>query len=170
MRCHFSKDLFSLSILFFNIGISSYAIKYPHQPPPRPTPVPSPVPPPPSAALGSPITSLSRSSISTMPRSGSKVELPPNVCPLFYCPSRVTFKTDGHLQTTPRRQLPFSSSVSSSISASDPRNLARSYSLGFSDPNLSFGASTPSPSPSPLAAYKGRRGAAVGRECHYTSI
>lgn len=73
-------------------------------------------------------------------------------------------RTDGYGQTTPQRQLPFSSSISSSIAASDPYNLAKSYSLGFSDPNLSFATSTPSPTPSPLAAYKGRRGVGVARE------
>ncbi|KAA1470030.1 hypothetical protein DENSPDRAFT_835742 [Dentipellis sp. KUC8613] len=65
--------------------------------------------------------------------------------------------------TTPQRQLPFSSP------ASDPRNLAQSYSLSFPppSPDASFASSIsvpPSPSPSsPLAAYRGRRGAGVGR-------
>ncbi|KAN0135984.1 hypothetical protein V8E53_006145 [Lactarius tabidus] len=88
-------------------------------------------------------------------------------------------------KTTPQRQLPFS--VSTSVggastgagSASDPRGLAQSYSLAFtnflaspSSPSpsststpldRSFGSLPPSPSPvSPLAAYRGRR-APTGR-------
>jgi hypothetical protein len=89
-------------------------------------------------------------------------------------------------QTTPQRQLPFSASTSGSGtsatgagSASDPRGLAQSYSLAFtnflaspSSPSpssssaphdRSFGSLPPSPSPtSPLAAYRGRR-APIGR-------
>ena len=88
-------------------------------------------------------------------------------------------------QTTPQRQLPFSASTSvggpstGAGSASDPRGLAQSYSLAFtnflgspSSPSpssssaqhdRSFGSLPPSPSPtSPLAAYRGRR-APTGR-------
>ncbi|KAH9169089.1 hypothetical protein EDB89DRAFT_1506555 [Lactarius sanguifluus] len=85
--------------------------------------------------------------------------------------------------TTPQRQLPFSASVGGSStgagSASDPRGLAQSYSLAFSNflvspssplpssspapHDRSFGSLPPSPSPSsPLAAYRGRR-APTGR-------
>jgi len=88
---------------------------------------------------------------------------------------------------TPQRQLPFSASTTSvggtsttgAGSASDPRGLAQSYSLAFtnflaspSSPSpsssstphdRSFGSLPPSPSPtSPLAAYRGRR-APIGR-------
>ncbi|KAI9459732.1 hypothetical protein BJY52DRAFT_358061 [Lactarius psammicola] len=87
--------------------------------------------------------------------------------------------------TTPQRQLPFSASTSvggpstGAGSASDPRGLAQSYSLAFSNflaspsslspssspaaHDRSFGSLPPSPSPvSPLAAYRGRR-APTGR-------
>ncbi|EIM79295.1 uncharacterized protein STEHIDRAFT_173167 [Stereum hirsutum FP-91666 SS1] len=132
-----------LTVFLLNIGYATYFIRFPRKSPPRPAPAPSPIPPPPAPAPGSPAASILRSSTGTAPRSGSKLGLSPN--------------------TTPQRQLPFSSSISSSIAASDPYNLAKSYSLGFSDPNLSFATSTPSPTPSPLAAYKGRRGVGVAR-------
>ena len=91
--------------------------------------------------------------------------------------------THAHEQTTPQRQLPFSASTTGgggpTGSASDPRGLAQSYSLAFtnflasptspsqSSPSAphdrSFGSLPPSPSPiSPLAAYRGRR-APTGR-------
>ncbi|KAI0311790.1 hypothetical protein OF83DRAFT_1177234 [Amylostereum chailletii] len=68
--------------------------------------------------------------------------------------------------TTPQRQKPFSPAAS----ASDPRGLAKSYSLSFPPPspdasfNSSASLSMSSPSPSsPLAAYRGRRGVGAGR-------
>jgi len=88
-------------------------------------------------------------------------------------------------QTTPQRQLAFSTSAGGSAnvgvgsgagSASDPRGLAQSYALAFngSSPDVSFGSSVgslpSSPSPahatSPLAAYRGRR-APTGRASHF---
>lgn len=97
--------------------------------------------------------------------------------------------TNKYMQTTPQRQLAFSTTTpAGSVSAgagasagaggaSDPRGLAQSYKLAFtnhpiSSPDISIGSSTgssslpPSPSPaqatSPLAAYRGRR-APTGR-------
>src|SRR5260221_7075168 len=88
-------------------------------------------------------------------------------------------------QTTPQRQLAFSTSAGGSASvgvgsgpgsASDPRGLAQSYALAFnsSSPDVSFGSSIgslpSSPSPaqatSPLAAYRGRP-APTGRASHF---
>jgi hypothetical protein len=86
-----------------------------------------------------------------------------------------------NMQTTPQRQLAFSTTTpagsNSAGGASDPRGLAQSYKLTFanhhiSSPDISISSSTgssslpPSPSPaqatSPLAAYRGRR-APTGR-------
>ena len=96
--------------------------------------------------------------------------------------------TRANMQTTPQRQLAFSTTTPAGSSnplsasagaggASDPRGLAQSYKLTFpnhhtSPPDISISSSTgssslpPSPSPahatSPLAAYRGRR-APTGR-------
>jgi hypothetical protein len=92
----------------------------------------------------------------------------------------------SNAQTTPQRQLAFSTSAGGSAnvvgvgsgagSASDPHGLAQSYALAFnsSSPDVSFGSSVgslpSSPSPaqatSPLAAYRGRR-APTGRASHF---
>ena len=91
-------------------------------------------------------------------------------------------------QTTPQRQLAFSTSAGGSTnvgvgsgtgSASDPRGLAQSYVLAFnsSSPDVSFGSSMgslpSSPSPaqatSPLAAYRGRR-APTGRALYFPFV
>ena len=68
-------------------------------------------------------------------------------------------------QTTPQRQKAFTPSAS--YTPSDPLNLARSYTLSFSgpSPDASFASSASlPPSPSPLTAYRGRQGGAIGRE------
>ncbi|KAI0038761.1 hypothetical protein FA95DRAFT_1567555 [Auriscalpium vulgare] len=65
--------------------------------------------------------------------------------------------------TTPQRQRPFSASSHPQTPLSDPHNLAHSYSLSFpaSSPDASFTSTTSSlpPTPSPVSAYRGRRGA-----------
>lgn len=163
-------DAAFLLVFSLNICYATYFIRFPRKSPARPAPAPSPIPPPPASAPGSPAASILRSSTGAAPRSGSKLGLSPNVCCLSNVSLRTVSRTDGYGQTTPQRQLPFSSSISSSIAASDPYNLAKSYSLGFSDPNLSFATSTPSPTPSPLAAYKGRRGVGVAREFYFILV
>lgn len=93
--------------------------------------------------------------------------------------------THANMQTTPQRQLAFSTTTpagsNSAGGASDPRGLAQSYKLTFANhhttsPDISISSSTgsgslpPSPSPaqatSPLAAYRGRR-APTGRASLY---
>lgn len=77
---------FILILLFsFNIAQASYAIRFPRKTPPRPASVPSPIHPP-APTPGSPGASQLRSSISTTPRSGSKLGPSPNVLHLSYHP------------------------------------------------------------------------------------
>ncbi|THH18934.1 hypothetical protein EW146_g2158 [Bondarzewia mesenterica] len=128
-------------VLMLNILQASYAIHSPRKPY---APTPSPAKPPPSflkSPRGGPATPSKRSKLHGLSPS-----------------------------TTPQRQKPFT--PSSSYTPSDPLNLAQSYSLSFStpSPDSSFASSVSlPPSPSPLAAYRGRQGIAVGRELFSSS-
>ena len=170
------SELIVFGLLLANILQASFAIRSPPAPYP---PVPSPakaISPPRQPSATANWRSLGNKSAGLSP----KVR-PPPLIPCFHHSSRGSARE----QTTPQRQLPFSASTSvggsstGAGSASDPRGLAQSYSLAFtnflgspSSPSpssssaphdRSFGSLPPSPSPtSPLAAYRGRR-APTGR-------
>ncbi|ETW78517.1 hypothetical protein HETIRDRAFT_435293 [Heterobasidion irregulare TC 32-1] len=128
------SEFWAFSILAFNILQASYAIYSPRKPhAPPPTPAK------PLSILQSPRAT----------------------------PSAPAWRSKSHglsPNTTPQRQKAFAPSAS--YTPSDPLNLARSYTLSFfgpsSDASFASSVSLP-PSPSPLAAYRGRQGGAIGR-------
>ena len=167
------SELLVFGLLLANILQSSIAIRSPPAPYP---PVSSP-----AKAISPPRQQSTSANWRILGNNNKSAGLSPKVRLLpHFLPSFHHSSSTQHEQTTPQRQLPFSASVGGPTgSASDPRGLAQSYSLAYtnfltsptspspSSPSApldrSFGSLPPSPSPtSPLAAYRGRR-APTGR-------